>query len=99
MPSKMQLAKEAIHTEQNILKENVGSQDQVFAAFGGLCRIGFNGEEKIDIQPITVKPERLSSLQDHMLLFFTGLSRTASDVAFKQIKETPNKKRDYSCII
>jgi len=95
-PSKMQLAKEAIHIEQNILKENVGSQDQVLAAFGGLSHVSFSGEDNIEIQRVAVKPQRLESLQNHLMLFFTGFSRTASEIAAEQIRQTPNKKQELS---
>jgi D-glycero-alpha-D-manno-heptose-7-phosphate kinase len=96
MPSKMQLARDAIHIEQDILKENVGSQDQVLAAFGGLNRIDFNGELNIEVKRVTIKPQRLESLQQHLMLVFTGFSRTASEIAGEQIKETPNRKRELS---
>ena len=96
MPSKMQLAKEAIHIEQNMTRENVGSQDQVLTAFGGLNRVAFSGEDDIRVQPIAIKPERLEQLQNHLMLFFTGFSRTASQIAAEQIKETPNKKRELT---
>ncbi len=94
MPSKMQLAKEAIHIEQDIINENVGSQDQVLAAFGGFNRISFSGECCIDIKPVMVKPERLESLQNHLMLVFSGFSRTASEIAGEQIKQTPSKKQE-----
>ncbi|MFC1982110.1 kinase [Chloroflexota bacterium] len=95
-PSRMQLAREAIHVEQNIMKENVGSQDQVLTAFGGLSRVDFSGEDNIDIKHIAIKPKRLESLQNHLMLFFTGFSRTASEIAGEQIKQTPNKKRELT---
>ena len=91
---KKQLATDAIHVEQNLIKENVGSQDQVAAAFGGLNRIDFGGPEKVSVQPIIMKPERLKLLQDHLLLFFTGFSRRASEVAAEQIKKTPEKHQE-----
>ncbi len=96
MPSKMQLAQEAISIEQDILKENVGSQDQVLVAFGGLSRIDFSGEHNIEIKRVTIKPQRLELLQNHLMLFFTGFSRTASEIAGEQIKQTPNKKRELT---
>ena len=96
MTPKLQLAKEAIYIEQNMLKENVGSQDQVLAAFGGLKRVNFSSGDHIDVQPITLKPERLELFQDHLMLIFTGFSRTASQIAEEQIKETPNKKRELA---
>jgi len=96
MPSRIQLAKEAIYIERELLKENVGSQDQVLTAFGGLRRIDFSGEHDIDIKPIIMSPTRLESLQNHLMLFFTGLSRTASEVAGEQIKQTPTKRKELA---
>ena len=96
MPSKMQLAKDAIHIEQDILKENVGSQDQVLAAFGGLNRVDFSGDCDIEIKRITVKPQKLELLQNHLMLVFSGFSRTASEIAREQIKQTPSKKRELT---
>ncbi len=93
MPSKMKLAKEAIHIEQDILKENVGCQDQVLAAFGGLNQVTFSGDCDIDVKPVIVNPERLKLLQDHLMLVFSGFSRTASEVAAEQIRQTKNKKQ------
>ena len=92
--TKMQLAMEAIHVEQNMIKENVGSQDQTIAAFGGFNKIEFGGKEELKIQPITIKPDRLQSLQDHLMIFFTGFSRIASVIAAEQIKTTPQKDRE-----
>jgi len=89
-PDKRKLALDAIHIEQELLKENVGSQDQVASAFGGFNKIIFGGEEHIKVLPIDVLPENLSKLQDNLMLFFTGFSRIASDVAGEQIKNTPN---------
>ncbi len=96
MPSKMQLAKDAIHIEQDVIKENVGCQDQAFAAYGGLNRFDFNGDCDIQIKPITISQPRLTALQNHLMLFFTGISRTASDIAGEQIKQTPNKEKELS---
>ncbi len=96
MPSKKQLALDAIHIERDIIRENVGSQDQVLAAFGGFDRIDFSGNNDINIQRITVNTERLKLLQDHLLLFFTGFSRIASEIAAEQIKQIPNRTRELS---
>ena len=96
IPSKLQLAKEAIHIERDILKESVGAQDQVAAAFGGFNKINFNGKDEIKIEPITIGKERIKQLENHLMLFFTGFSRTASDIAKSQIENTPNKKRELS---
>ena len=74
IPSKMQLALDTIHIEQERIKENVGSQDQTLAAFGGFNRIDFSQEPHIEVRPITIKPQRLELLQDHLMLPFTGFS-------------------------
>lgn len=85
MVSKEQLAKEAIHIEQEVLQENVGCQDQLTTAHGGFNRIDFRREGSFDINPIILPRERLQRLQSSMLLVFTGLSRYASEIAAKQI--------------
>src|SRR6266850_918298 len=77
MLDKMDLAKEAIHIEQNVLKENVGCQDQVIAALGGFQKIDFLPSGEIRANPITIGREKLEGLQDHILLYFTGFSRIA----------------------
>jgi len=96
MTTKRQLAQESIHIEQNILKENVGSQDQVSCAFGGFNKIEFNGEETFKVQPVTIKKGKIKSLQRRMMLFFTGFRRTASEIAGEQIKKTPMRKNELT---
>jgi len=86
-----QLATEAIHVEQNLIRENVGCQDQVAVAFGGFNRIDFQTNGIFNLSPVILPAERLETLQDHLLLFFTGISRTASDVAAEKIKAFPGK--------
>jgi D-glycero-alpha-D-manno-heptose-7-phosphate kinase len=78
--SKKRLALESIHIEQKMIKENVGSQDQVAVAFGGLNKIVFKGDNNIEVIPITISAERLKDFQNHLLLFFTGVTRLASDI-------------------
>jgi D-glycero-alpha-D-manno-heptose-7-phosphate kinase len=95
MVSKRQLALDAIHIEQERMKENVGSQDQVAAAFGGFNKIEFSGENHIDVHPVVISNGKLDLLQGHLMLFFTGLARTASEVAVEQIKNTQAKKKNF----
>lgn len=92
--SKDDLAGQAIHVEQKIIRENVGSQDQVSAAFGGLNRIEFRQNDSFDVAPVITAPDRLSSLQGHLMLFFTGVSRIASDVAKAKIKNLKNRVQE-----
>lgn len=75
------LAAQAIHIEQNVIQENVGSQDQISAAFGGFNRIDFNQNDTFKVTPIILPTERSNEFQDHLMLFFTGFSRIASEVA------------------
>lgn len=94
MPTKRQLAINAMRVEQDRIGEHVGSQDQTAAAFGGLNRIEFGGANEIAVTPLIVAPERLDRLQQHLMLFFTGYSRTASEVAKDQIEQIPSRARE-----
>lgn len=94
MWTKRELAVNAIQIEQNRIGESVGSQDQTAAAFGGLNRIEFGGVHEIAVSPIILHPSRMERLEQHLMLFFTGFSRTASHVAEEQIKQIPEKKDD-----
>ncbi len=96
--NKRQLALDAIHIEQNMIKENVGSQDQTTAAFGSLNKIEFGGTQKIAVYPIVMRSEQLKELQSHLMLFFTDFPRNASDIAKEQIKLTPKKETELNLI-
>jgi len=87
IPTKRELAKQAIHVEQSRIGESVGSQDQVAAAFGGLNHIRF-WNSSFEVEPITISAERVETLQNHLLLCFTGFARTASEIAVEQIAKT-----------
>lgn len=89
--SKRELACEAIHIERDILKENVGVQDQIATAFGGFNKILIEPNGQFEVVPLVVSRERLKHLHQHLLLFFTGVSRTASDIAGDKIKSIPSK--------
>jgi D-glycero-alpha-D-manno-heptose-7-phosphate kinase len=80
-----ELASKAIHIEQDLIKENVGSQDQISAAFGGFNRIEFLRDGSFKVDPVILRKERLDEFQDHLMLFFTGFSRIASEVAKSKI--------------
>lgn len=81
MLSKDRLAKESIYIEQERLKEAVGSQDQVLAAYGGFNHITFFETGEFVVQPTTIPSQRLQALNSHLMLFYTGIKRTASDIA------------------
>lgn len=94
MPTKMQLAQDAINIEQNIIKENVGSQDQILASFGGFNKITFNADNSFHVNPMIVSNDKLQQLQNHLMFYFTGFSRFASDIAKSQVENTNNKKHE-----
>jgi D-glycero-alpha-D-manno-heptose-7-phosphate kinase len=93
MPSKHQLALESIHIEQNMIKETVGSQDQALVAYGGLNHISFLQNGEISVKPVTVGAERIKELNSHLMLFYTGIKRTAADVADSYVKSIESRKR------
>jgi D-glycero-alpha-D-manno-heptose-7-phosphate kinase len=79
--SKHDLALKSIELEQNRLKENVGSQDQMAVSYGGMNVIRFGRDGGIDVEPVQIQPERKAALETRLLLFYSGASRSASDVA------------------
>ena len=93
MVSKHRLATESVHLEQDILKETVGSQDQVLAAYGGLNHIVFHQNGEIAVTPITVGAERMKELASHLMLFYTGIKRTASNIAESFVTGIDDRRR------
>lgn len=96
MPTKERLAKEAIYVEQEMIKENVGCQDQVLAAYGGFNYIEFGGKDHLLVRQVTVPAETVERLQNHLMMFFTGFSRAASEIAAQQVKNIPNKQKELT---
>jgi D-glycero-alpha-D-manno-heptose-7-phosphate kinase len=92
MTTKDQLAREAIYIEQELCKDNVGCQDQTLAAYGGFNYIEFGGPHHLRVRTVTILPEKVRLLQSHMMMFFTGFARMASQIAAHQIKNIPKKK-------
>lgn len=90
MSTKKQLAMDAIHVEQEMIGESVGSQDQCCAAYGGFNRIEFCPNSDIVVRPIVMTQQKLQALEDRLVMVFTGLTRIASTVAAAQISETCN---------
>lgn len=94
MITKRQLAQDAIHVEHDLIKECVGSQDQVTVVFGGLNKIEFKDDKDFYVYPLTISKETIESFQSHLMMFFTGFSRNASDIAAEQIKKTPLLRKE-----
>jgi D-glycero-alpha-D-manno-heptose-7-phosphate kinase len=92
MIAKRDLACEAIRIEQDVLKEQVGSQDQIWAAYGGFNRCEFFRDGTFTVSPIILSAQRREELNRSLMLFFTGFSRFATDFAQDQVKNIPNRK-------
>lgn len=82
--SKAQLADEACDVEINMCGEPIGKQDQYGAAIGGLNFIRFNPDDSVDVEPIVTPGSTLVALERSLLMFYTGLTRSASDILEKQ---------------
>jgi D-glycero-alpha-D-manno-heptose-7-phosphate kinase len=99
MRDKHSLAMEAINVEQEILKEAVGTQDQVSAAYGGFNRINFARDGSVEVKRILAQKDRLAELEGHLALYFTGFARTASEIAQEQLRLTPQKTRELQTML
>jgi D-glycero-alpha-D-manno-heptose-7-phosphate kinase len=93
MYSKHQLAMESIYVEQELLQEVVGSQDQVCAAYGGLNQILFLPNNEISVRPVTISRDRAVELESHLMMFYTGIKRTAANIAESYVANINDRKR------
>jgi D-glycero-alpha-D-manno-heptose-7-phosphate kinase len=84
-----ELAEEACHLEIDILGEPIGKQDQYIAAFGGITCFEFCTDDSVKAWPLAISEETLFNLEDNLLLFFTGYSRSASSI----LKEQDDKSK------
>jgi D-glycero-alpha-D-manno-heptose-7-phosphate kinase len=94
MVGKRELALLAMALEQDVLKEHVGSQDQIAAAYGGLNLIRFRRDGGFTVDAVPLPAERLEALQSRLMLFFTGSSRIASEIAAQVVANLPNRRQE-----
>ena len=92
--NKSKLAKQSIYFEQNIMREIVGSQDQTSASYGGFNKILFNKDNSIKIKKISSK-KNIKKLNDNLVLIYTGINRTAHQIANQYVKKLTNEKKDH----
>ena len=83
------LAELACRIELDLLKEPIGKQDQYIAAFGGITSFQYLPDERVEISPVQMDKETLYNLEDNLVLFFTGYSRSASSI----LKEQDDKSK------
>lgn len=75
-----ELAELACHLEIDRLREPIGKQDQYIAAYGGLTCFTFHKDNRVTVEPLLVSMDTMFDLEDNLLLFFTGFSRSASEI-------------------
>ncbi len=83
--SKRNLASDAITVERKVIRETVGTQDQVAAAYGGFNLIKFGGKDKFTVQPLVNESQKLNILETHFLLFFSGVQRNSTEIESDKI--------------
>ena len=79
-----ELAEQACHIEIDVLQEPIGKQDQYIAAFGGITSFEFRSDGGVTAHPLRLSSETLYNLEDNLLLYFTGYSRSASAILKEQ---------------
>lgn len=89
-----QLAEDACHIELDLLKEPIGKQDQYIASYGGVTCFEFNLDGSVKAYPLNIDKETLYNLEDNLLLFFTGYSRSASSILKEQNDKTKSHNDD-----
>lgn len=87
-----QLAKEACAIEIDILREPIGKQDQYIAAYGGMQLIQFNPDGSVFVDPVICHPHTRGELNRRLMMFFTGMTRSAQEVLSKQRALTEEKR-------
>ena len=85
---KYELAEQACHIEIDLAKEPVVKQDQYIAAFGGITCFEFLPDDRVQVNTLQLSSEALANLEDNLLLFFTGYTRSASQILADQDRRT-----------
>ena len=86
------LAEEACEIEMNRLKEPIGKQDQYIASYGGITCMNFHKDGYVWVDPLRISDEALYNLEDNLILFFTGFSRSAGNI----LKEQNDKSKEHN---
>lgn len=90
--TKEKLMYDSINFEQKILRENVGSQDQTIATYGGFKNIKYHTNGKITVTNIRIKKSKLDAFENNLFLVYTNITRYADKIAAQYINKLPNKK-------
>lgn len=96
------LAKTAIYLEREVLDESVGFQDQVFASYGGFNHVKFSGSDSFNVERINVNEALMKELSENLIMFYTGMTRRASDIEEVKLKKIDKNisslDRMYECV-
>jgi D-glycero-alpha-D-manno-heptose-7-phosphate kinase len=93
-----QLAREACMTEIERCGEPIGKQDQYAAAFGGLNFIQFNPDDSVTVEPIICKRETIRQIQAHTIVFYTGITRSASSLLKQQQTAVASERKKQNVL-
>ena len=91
-----ELAEQACHIELDLLKEPIGKQDQFISAYGGITQFTFNQDGSVKVDPLRISEETFDKLTDNLLLFFTGYSRSASDILKEQDQKSKQDDKEMN---
>lgn len=97
--SRETLAAEACNVEMHDLGEPIGKQDQYAAAFGGLNMVRFKSDDSVVVEPIILPHEKRDALEQNLMLFFTGITRNASDILHEQKGNTVPGSDAFDCLV
>ncbi|MGH7296315.1 MAG: sugar kinase, partial [Polyangiaceae bacterium] len=87
-----QLAREACELEIEILKEPIGKQDQYIAAYGGISALTFHRDGSVDVERLPIREEVLDELESNLVIYYSGVERSASAVLKEQAKTITDDK-------
>lgn len=91
-----QLAEEACHIEINILGEPIGKQDQYISAFGGITCLTFEKNGDVLVEPLRIADEAIDQLESNLVLFHTGIERSASEILSEQNQKSKQDDPDVT---
>lgn len=92
------LAREACEIEIERCGKPIGKQDQYIAAFGGMQRIQFNPDESVFVDPIILKPALKKTMQRRLMMFYTGITRSADSILLEQKANTENGQAEFDSL-
>lgn len=93
--SPMELAEEAVKIEREILREPGGKQDQYMASFGGIQKLNFYSDERVELNPVVIESEKLKEFEDSLLLLYTGIQRSSGNIHDLQRKTVSDNFASY----